>query len=111
MGIWFNKCNFLVERRNHETLLPIIQREVQAGSTSHADKWPAYSTLNQLDYIHQTVNHQEDYVDPVSLVHAQRIEKLWLDAKIQILKKMQKVPLQHLQSHLDYFSWKKTKKK
>ncbi|XP_031329161.1 uncharacterized protein LOC116160167 [Photinus pyralis] len=33
---------FYVARRDAETLLPIIQREVEMGSVIHSDEWPAY---------------------------------------------------------------------
>ena len=97
---------FFVERRDRNTLIPIIQREVQLGSVIHSDEWPAYRNLDQLGYTHSTVNHQENYVDPATGAHTQGIERSWLDAKIKILKKMRGVPIQHFQSHLDHFCWK-----
>lgn len=97
---------FVIGRRDANTLVPIIQREVQQNSVIHSDEWPAYNRLNQLGYIHDTVNHQENYVDPETGAHTQGIERSWLDAKIKILKKMRGVPVAHMQSHLDYISWK-----
>ena len=55
-------------------------------------------------YTHETVNHQENYVDPFTGAHSQAIERSWLDAKIKILKKIRGVPLTMLQSHLDVYS-------
>ena len=79
---------FYVLRRDRATLIPLIQREVAQGSVIHSDEWPAYSNLNQLNYRHSTVNHQQNYVDPDTGAHTQAIERSWLDAKIRILKKM-----------------------
>ena len=97
---------FYVERRDRETLIPIIQQECQIGSVIHSDEWPAYRCLRNIGYEHKTVNHQQNYVDPHSGAHTQSIERSWLDAKIDILKKKRGVPQQHLQSHLDHYCWK-----
>jgi transposase-like protein len=90
---------FYVPRRDALTLLPIIQREVEAGSTIHSDEWAAYRGLRDLGFDHRTVNHQEAYVDGQTGVHTQSIERSWLDAKVKILKKSRGVPMAHLQSH------------
>ncbi|KAF0772005.1 DDE Tnp IS1595 domain-containing protein, partial [Aphis craccivora] len=37
---------FIVEKRDSATLLPIIQREEEVGSTIHSDEWRAYSNLS-----------------------------------------------------------------
>lgn len=79
---------FWVKRRDKATLLPIIQRKCAPGSVIHSDEWPAYRCLNSLGFQHETVNHQENFVDPDSGAHTQGIERSWLDAKIKILKKM-----------------------
>lgn len=101
---------FYVERRDRNTLIPIIQRECETGSVIHSDEWPAYGNLNAIGYKHTTVNHQENYVDPVTGVNTQAIERSWLDAKICILKKMRGVPVNLFQSHLDHICWKALRK-
>ena len=97
---------FYVQRRDKDTLVPIIQSECQKGSVIHSDEWLAYSNLNAIGFIHKTVNHQRNYVDPGSGAHTQGIESSWLNAKINILKKKRGVPTAMLQSHLDHFCWK-----
>jgi transposase len=96
---------FVVEKRDRGTLIPIIRRECERGSVIHSDEWPAYGSLTQEGYVHETVNHQQHYVDPDTGAHTQAIERSWLDAKIDILKKKRGVPLYQLQSHLDYYCW------
>ncbi|XP_076031863.1 uncharacterized protein LOC143019764 [Oratosquilla oratoria] len=96
-------CYFYVMRRERATLIPIIERECQVGSVIHSDEWPAYLILNNIGYHHKTVNHQENYVNPISGAHTQGIERSWLDAKIDILKKKRGVPVHLFQSHLDYY--------
>lgn len=101
-----NDCRyFVVERRDKDTLIPLIQRECEIGSVIHSDEWAAYRSLTTVGYKHLTVNHQENYVDPSTGAHTQAIERSWLDAKVSIMKKKRGVPLYLLQSHLDHYCW------
>jgi hypothetical protein len=61
---------YYVNRRDKETLLPIIIREC-----AHSDEWPAYSALKSLGFVHSTVNRQENYVNPASGTNTQDIER------------------------------------
>ena len=72
---------FYVEKRDKNTLILIIQREVEENSVIHSDEWSSYSDLIHLNYIHQTVYHQVNYVDPATGAHTQVIERSWLDSK------------------------------
>lgn len=38
---------FIVNKRDRDTLLPIIIQEIEPGSTVHSDEWRAYSTLKK----------------------------------------------------------------
>jgi len=40
-------------------------------SIIHSDEWAAYRCLKDNGYIHNTVNHQQNYVDPLTKVHTQ----------------------------------------
>ncbi|XP_076031782.1 uncharacterized protein LOC143019698 [Oratosquilla oratoria] len=100
---------FYVEKRNAETLIPIIQREVEVGSVIHSDEWAAYRQLQQVGFHHATVNHQHHYVDSATGVHTQKIERSWLESKIDILKKKRGVPFHHFQGHLDEYCWRYSK--
>ena len=75
-----------MERRDRNILISIIQREWEAGLVIHSDEWPTYENLNNLGYRYNTVNHQDNYVDPLTEAHTQGIERSWLDAKTCILK-------------------------
>jgi transposase len=60
---------YVVERRDAATLIPIIRRECERGSVVHSDEWRAYGSLTQEGYVHETVNHQHNYVDPDTGAH------------------------------------------
>ena len=68
------------------------------------------STLKSLGFIHSTVNHQENYVNPASGTNTQGIERSWLDAKIKILRKMRGTTEGLLQSHLNEYCFRVMRK-
>jgi len=93
-GIWLlggiesiskNKFVWPVEQRDAGTLIPLIQRFILPGSIIHSDCWKAYSSLNTLGYTHRTVNHSENFLDPVTHVQTQNIERFWRDLKSWVL--------------------------
>ena len=101
-----NNCRyFWVERRDADTLIPLIEKVVAPGSVIHSDEWGAYNSLNDRGFIHTTVTHKNNFVDPATGCHTQGIERSWLDAKVKILKRMRHVPRSTFQSHLDYYCW------
>jgi hypothetical protein len=57
---------FLVERRDRRTLLPIILKHIQPGTTIRSDEWGAYQGLHRYGFTHETVNHSQNFVDPVT---------------------------------------------
>lgn len=73
-----------VPNRSTEILLPIIRKYVIAGSIIHTDKWRAYDALQNENYIHQTVNHSANFIDPETDIHTQNIERLWRDMRESI---------------------------
>ena len=56
----------LVPNRAEVTLLPVIQRNVAAGTRVRSDEWAAYRNLNANGYVHETVNHTQHFVNPVT---------------------------------------------
>ena len=63
------------------TLLPIIQRVVAPGTTIWSDEWCAYAGLAGLGYVHQMVNHSQNFTDPVSGVCTNHVEAYWCAVK------------------------------
>ena len=80
-----NKSNWfveIVERRNGDTLLPIIEKKIANGSTVMSDGWRAYRNLSQdlpnKSFIHKWVNHEVEFVSRIDRnVHTQNIECFW----------------------------------
>ena len=66
---------FTVEYRNEETLLPIIKAMIAPGSTIHSDCWGANKSLAANGYKHETVNHSEQFKDPITGAHTQTQSK------------------------------------
>lgn len=90
---------FYVEKRDKNTLLPIILKEVEKGSTIYSDEWAAYRTLENYGYIHKTVNHSQSYVAPDGS-HTNTVEVSWHHMKTRFLRQMFGVSEKLLVSYL-----------
>lgn len=58
-----------------ETLQNEILAAIESKSTVYTDKWSGYRTLAERDFVHETVNHLEEYVR--GQVHTNGIENFW----------------------------------
>lgn len=58
-----------------ETLQKKILENVGFGATVYTDGWPGYEGLKGVDFVHETVNHMEEYVR--GQVSTQAIENFW----------------------------------
>ena len=70
------KACFLVpvERRDKDTLLPIIRTQILPRICVMSIMWKAYHCLQDKGYNHLTVNHSLNFVDPGTGAHTQCIE-------------------------------------
>jgi len=59
---------FVVERRDRETLIPIIQKQAAVlGTTIATDEWKSpYVCLKHIGFIHYTVKHSQNFIDPIT---------------------------------------------
>lgn len=73
-----------VEKRDKETLLPIIKKFIKAKTTIHSDCWKPYNELSNMGYVHQKVNHSQFFKDPQTGSCTNMIEGLWRHAKHRI---------------------------
>jgi len=75
------------------------------GSIIWSDEWAAYRGLAQLGYVHQTVNHSIQYVNPANGVHTNNIESRWNAAKAKF-KRMFGVHREFIPEYLDEHVWR-----
>lgn len=65
----------VVPNVKRETLQNAILKEIETGSTIYTDNASTFDTLPAKNYVHDTVNHVEEYVR--GQVHTQGIENFW----------------------------------
>ena len=77
------KACFLVpvERRDKDTLIPIIRAQILPGKCVISDMWKAYGCLQDEGHNHLTVNHSPNFVDPGTGTHTHGIENTWWGIK------------------------------
>jgi transposase-like protein len=73
-----------VPSRTSETLLAAIKKWIAPGSTVVSDCWRAYNCLSTEGFVHLTVNHSYNFVDPNTGAHTQNIERTWREVRGQI---------------------------
>ena len=88
---------FYVPRRDIATLRSLVQSHIAPGSEVHSDQWRAYT-----NYIHETVNHSENFIDPTTRAHThtQGIERTWRDLKQMILREKNHVSQENIEEYL-----------
>ena len=72
------KC-FLVSvpSRGSNMLLEVVREWIHPGTTVVSDCWKAYDCLSSEGFVHESVNHSKNFVDPDTRAHAQNIGKTW----------------------------------
>lgn len=97
---------FTCNNRSADELIPKINRVVLPGTTIMSDEWAADRSLSRRGFRHLTVNHSENFADPVTGSHTQTIEGFWANAKTHF-KEMHGVKATQLPAHLDetMFRW------
>jgi transposase-like protein len=117
-GVWIlggiertdEKKSFLkvVQDRTAETLHDIISRHVAPGSIVYTDLWRGYIGITEMNIIHRTVNHSQNFVDPNTGVHTNTIEGYWNGLKLQISPRNRTKKL--ITNHLLECIWRKRNK-
>ena len=91
-----------VERRNKDTLLPLIKSSVQEECKIHSDCWRAYHSLQAEGYEHSTVNHSEHFKAEDGTC-TNEIKGVWSLVKLKI-KSMKGILHDKIESVLDEFT-------
>jgi transposase-like protein len=82
-----------------ETLQNEILAAIEKKSTVYTDKWGGYRSLEEKDFVHDTVNHLEEYVR--GQVHTNGIENFWLLLKRSLRGTYVAVEPFHLDAYVD----------
>jgi transposase-like protein len=83
-----------VKDRTADTLIPLIERHLEKGSTIYSNGFSAYFHLNDMGYRHFTVIHKYSFkktyknagTGEIKVVHTNRIEGAWKHAKVYFRK-------------------------
>jgi len=70
-----------VPSRGSDVLLDVIKTWIRPGTTVISDCWKAYDCLSSEGFVHQSVNHSMNFVDPHSGAHTQNIERVWREVR------------------------------
>ena len=102
----------VVQRRDRDTLLPILAKCLQPGSVVVTDDWGggggggggAYRRLEQHlpNHVsrHRVVVHAHNFVNPANGVHTQEAQSAWNNLKIGV-KNRRGIEANDLQAYLD----------
>lgn len=92
-----------VEKRDEDTLVPLIKQWIRPGTTIYSDCWKGYINLADNGYNHSTVNHSEEYVT-IDGVHTNKIEGHWRHMKASL--PAHGVLKTHYESYIAEFLWR-----
>jgi transposase-like protein len=95
----------VVESRAARVLLPIVHSVLRNGSIVHSDEWAAYRGLQESGFVHSTVNHKLNFINPQTGVHTQNAESFW--GKIKYRVKIKKgIVGSELKSYCNEWMWR-----
>lgn len=97
-----------IQNRSAEVIIPLICKYVKPGTEIWTDMFTSYSQLGILGqvspYIHKTVNHSQNFIDPVTGVCTNNVEGYWSRLK-GFLRRLGVMHSSHLPLYIDYFMW------
>lgn len=96
---------YAVENRTAATLQAVIQDLIVPGTTIVSDMWRAYEGIDRMGYQHMTVNHSQNFVDPVTGAHTNSVEGLWSRAKAKN-RRRHGIHRHLLDSYMCEFMWR-----
>lgn len=100
-----NVMTHIVDDTKQKTLIPLIEKNVNKGSTITTDEWNGYNPLAKSGYTHGTVSHgKNEYVRGIH--HTNRIEGFWSQIKRSIKGTHIHVSKKHLQKYLVEFEFR-----
>jgi len=95
----------VVPNARASTLIPLVEKYVESGSTISTDELRSYNTLNRRGYDHQSVSHSnEQWVNGIH--HTNSIEGFWSQIKRSIRGTHVHVSKQHMSKYLGEFEYR-----
>lgn len=96
-----------VPDRTEKTLIPLIQKHIAPNTQINSDCWKAYKSIDTLpqNYTHGEVNHSKNFVDPVTKVHTQTVERMWRSVK-RVKKISEGIRNKDIESHVAVYAWR-----
>ena len=95
----------VVDNVKGKTLRPLIQANIEPGSTVSTDELASYRKVGALGYTHGTVTHGKgEYVK--GIFHTNNLEGFWSQLKRSINGTYHAVSRKHLPAYLDEFSFR-----
>jgi transposase-like protein len=100
----------VIERANHENLIPFLVKNVHQGSQLTTDEHVAYSTMHRL-FEHQTIKHMlKEYVrvnkETGEIITTNSIENFWSVLKRGIYGTYHFITVKHVQNYLEEFAFR-----
>lgn len=97
----------VVDKRDANTLVNIINENVVSGSTIITDMWRGYRTLQVSGFQHFTVNHSTNFVSPNNKdIHTQTIESQWSKIKRDMRRRIGRMSVSSFESYLVEYVWR-----
>lgn len=93
-----------VLNRSRLSLFKEIRKHLKPGTTIVTDSWRAYQGLQNEGFVHLTVNHRYNFVDPTTGAHTQKVERLWRSLKWPN-KRRSGTKREFVDSYLSEFIW------
>jgi transposase-like protein len=94
-----------VQDRTADTILDIIARHVKPGSIIHTDMFKSHAQITpRLGFVHETVNHSQNFTNPTNGVNTNAIEGNNNALKIMIKPRNR---TKNIEDHLMEFIWRR----
>ncbi|ETP35698.1 hypothetical protein F442_16217 [Phytophthora nicotianae P10297] len=114
-GRWFGRVVY--DKRTKDTLLPIIKQFIKPRTKIMSDMFATYvcergnklhtletnRMLLNMEYTHSWVNHNLNFVDPITGTHTNTIEGLWETRIKRHIKSMRGMTKKRLDEYLDEY--------
>ena len=107
--------NFLeiVPDRKASTLFQIINKNVNVGTLLMSDLWSGYKIIDDQPhpqpFMHLSVNHEKNFIDPKTGANTQKCERMWRDFK-EKKNQSQGIPRKDYDLYITEYLWRKTLK-